>query len=63
MAQPKHRTSKARKNKRRGGVTHKTSLTTSQDCEQCGAARQPHRACPSCGYYKGRQVLTISDEE
>ncbi len=28
-------------------------------CSQCSSAVQPHRACPSCGYYRGRQVLTI----
>lgn len=28
-------------------------------CGQCGSAVPSHRACPSCGYYKGRQVLTI----
>ena len=26
---------------------------------QCGSSIPSHRACPSCGYYKGRQVLTI----
>jgi len=28
-------------------------------CGQCGSAMAPHCACPSCGYYNGRQVLTI----
>jgi large subunit ribosomal protein L32 len=28
-------------------------------CGQCGAAYLPHCVCRSCGYYKGRQVLTI----
>jgi len=28
-------------------------------CGQCGSAVPSHIACPSCGYYKGRQVLTI----
>ena len=28
-------------------------------CGQCGSSIPSHRACPSCGYYKGRQVLTI----
>ncbi len=26
-------------------------------CPQCRAAKLPHTACPSCGFYKGRQVL------
>lgn len=28
-------------------------------CSQCGSAVKSHIACPSCGYYRGRQVLTI----
>jgi len=28
-------------------------------CGQCGSSIISHTACPSCGYYKGRQVLTI----
>lgn len=29
-------------------------------CPQCAAAYVPHRACPSCGYYGGRQVITVN---
>ena len=29
-------------------------------CPQCAAPYVPHRVCPSCGFYKGRQVLTIT---
>jgi large subunit ribosomal protein L32 len=29
-------------------------------CGQCGSSVRSHTACPSCGYYKGRQVLTIT---
>ena len=28
-------------------------------CPQCSSRVLPHIACPSCGYYNGRQVLTI----
>jgi len=28
-------------------------------CTQCGASVLGHIACPACGYYKGRQVLTV----
>ena len=27
-------------------------------CPQCRSARFPHVACPNCGYYKGRQVIS-----
>lgn len=29
-------------------------------CSSCGAAKPGHIACPSCGYYRDRQVLDIS---
>lgn len=28
-------------------------------CKNCGAKKLSHRVCPVCGYYKGKQVLTI----
>jgi len=36
---------------------HASKLGT---CAQCGAKVPSHTACPTCGYYKGRQVLSIS---
>jgi large subunit ribosomal protein L32 len=32
-------------------------------CPNCGDVMLPHRACPACGYYKGRQVTKGSAEE
>jgi large subunit ribosomal protein L32 len=29
-------------------------------CPQCSARLRPHRVCPACGYYKGRQVTSVS---
>ncbi len=29
-------------------------------CSQCDAPAMPHRVCPACGFYKGRQVLTVT---
>lgn len=26
-------------------------------CPQCRSARLPHRVCPTCGYYNGREVV------
>jgi large subunit ribosomal protein L32 len=26
-------------------------------CDRCGEATLPHRACASCGFYKGRKVV------
>ena len=30
-----------------------------QKCSNCHAYVRPHRVCSACGYYKGRQVLTV----
>jgi len=29
-------------------------------CPQCAAPFVPHRVCPACGFYKERQVLTVT---
>ncbi len=28
-------------------------------CPQCRTLKRPHEACPHCGTYRGRQVITI----
>lgn len=54
MAVPKKKTSKSRKNMRRAhDFMTAPSLSV---CPQCNAAKMPHRACPSCGTYKGKAV-------
>jgi large subunit ribosomal protein L32 len=61
MAVPKQKQSHSRTNKRRS--THKVSAPTYNSCPQCHAPRLPHRVCPECGHYAGRQVVTESSEE
>lgn len=29
-------------------------------CPNCASPYVPHRACPSCGQYKGRQVIAVN---
>jgi large subunit ribosomal protein L32 len=36
------------------------SLPQLSTCPQCAAPYIPHRVCPACGFYKGRQVITIT---
>jgi large subunit ribosomal protein L32 len=61
MAQPKRKTSKSKKRKRR---TH-DSLSTPNlvKCSNCGDLILPHRVCPECGYYKGREIIVIAEKE
>ncbi|HOU10433.1 MAG TPA: 50S ribosomal protein L32 [Clostridiales bacterium] len=56
MAVPKRRVSKTRRDKRRSNVW-KISAPELIKCSQCGEFKRPHRICPECGYYKGRQVV------
>lgn len=57
MANPKHKISKARRDKRR---THwKLSTPSLSKCPQCHEAKMPHRVCPTCGYYAGKSVIQI----
>lgn len=59
MAVPKRKKSKSKRNKRR---THqKVEVPNLTRCPQCGEARLPHHACPSCGTYKGRTVIEIEE--
>ncbi|MEE2764875.1 MAG: 50S ribosomal protein L32 [Candidatus Neomarinimicrobiota bacterium] len=58
MALPKRRQSRARSRKRR---THYKSKSISlAKCPQCSQSKLPHRACPNCGYYRGRPVISTS---
>jgi large subunit ribosomal protein L32 len=55
MAVPKKRTSRARRDKRR--ATHKVGSPRLNECPRCHQPRLPHRVCPNCGTYAGREVI------
>jgi len=60
VAVPKKKTSNTRKHKRR---THwKTKAPSLATCPQCGDKKMPHHACPHCGFYDGRQVISAENE-
>ena len=59
MANPTNKTSKARTGKRR---THKILTAPNVSlCPQCHEPKMAHRVCPSCGTYKGREVVAIEE--
>lgn len=59
MPNPKRRHSKARTHTRRAHDFLKTkSIST---CPNCHEAKLPHRVCPKCGFYKGREVVAGKD--
>ncbi|MBN2429308.1 MAG: 50S ribosomal protein L32 [Deltaproteobacteria bacterium] len=60
MAVPKRKVSKSKKNLRRshdGLQAPGISL-----CSQCKEPKAPHRVCPNCGTYKGKEVIEQKEE-
>jgi large subunit ribosomal protein L32 len=55
MSVPKKRISKKRTRSRR--AHHALDAPAVMTCPKCKNGMQPHRACPSCGFYRGRNVL------
>lgn len=60
MAVPKRKTSKSKRDMRR--THYKTAAAAVTECPECGEARQPHHACPSCGSYRGRTVVETDED-
>lgn len=56
MAVPFRKISKTRKRMRR--THYKIDANDTTKCSNCGAVIRPHRVCISCGYYKGKKVLS-----
>jgi len=56
MAVPKHKASKAR-TRRRKAINGKLDVANLSECDNCGAMKMPHRVCPKCGFYRGKQIL------
>lgn len=55
MAVPKRRKSRSKRNMRRA-QHDKVAAPNLAACPKCGEPAISHRACPSCGHYKGRKV-------
>jgi len=57
---PKRKLSKGRRNRRRAhdALENKNLVV----CSNCGEMRLPHTVCPNCGFYKGREILSLSKE-
>lgn len=60
MPNPKRRHSQRRSSTRRA---HDHLAKPAQaECPNCHSPKMPHRACPSCGYYKGRAVVEVAEQ-
>lgn len=60
MPLPKRRHSKTRGRKRR--THYKMSTPTRSICPQCREVKLPHQVCFKCGFYKGREILSVEGE-
>jgi large subunit ribosomal protein L32 len=54
---PKRKISKGRRDRRRAHDAIGTPNLVA--CSNCKAMKLPHRVCPQCGTYRGRQVLVV----
>ncbi len=62
MAVPKRKNSRMRSRKRRGGHA-KFSPVRAITCPKCSELMAPHRICPSCGHYRGKDVMHLEEAE
>lgn len=44
----------------RRAANEKIAVPNLVPCPECGEPSVPHRACPACGKYKGKQVTKVS---
>lgn len=61
MALPGHRRTSSDKRRRASHFALKKPNLS--PCPHCKMPRLPHRVCPSCGMYRGRQVITLKTRE
>lgn len=57
MPNPKRRHSKARRDRRRAHDGLRSPAAS--ECPQCHEVKMPHRVCPHCGHYKGREIIEV----
>ena len=54
---PKRKIAGARRGERRSHLALEPITMTL--CTNCREMRLPHHVCPHCGFYRGRQVITV----
>ena len=61
MAQPKRRWSKARTHTKRS--TWKLENPNIAVCPNCREPIMAHRVCSNCGYYNGKEIITVEESK
>ncbi|MGD8860730.1 MAG: 50S ribosomal protein L32 [Myxococcales bacterium] len=62
MAVPKRKTTRAKRDQRRANHD-RVSAPNTIPCPNCGDMMLPHRVCPNCGHYKGREIVATAEPE
>lgn len=60
MAEPKKRLTSARSGKRRSHLVKKAQSLSL--CPKCKSYTLAHRVCPTCGFYRGNDILKIAEK-
>ena len=60
MGNPARKFSKGRRDRRRA-QTFKLSAPNIVECPQCHEKKLTHRVCKKCGFYNGKQGVTVED--
>ena len=58
-AVPKRKVSRGRRNRRRSH--HALRMPHLVMCPHCHRPMLPHRVCPNCGVYRGREVIEVEE--
>jgi len=61
MALPKRKVFRGRRDRRRSHLALKAKNLV--PCPQCHTLRRPHHVCPTCGSYKGIEVVAAKSRE
>lgn len=61
MGNPKQKFGKSRTRKRRANC--KAVAPTLVECPKCKAMKVPHSVCGECGFYDGREIITVAEKE
>jgi len=62
MANPKRKLSRSKRDMRRAHWVNSLSTHNVISCTNCSEKMIAHRACPSCGFYRGKSVISAKSE-
>lgn len=61
MTIPRHHLAKGRQKRRRSHLGLEPKFLVA--CSHCQRKIVPHRVCPFCGYYKGKEIIAVLARE